>query len=70
MMIASKALCELDVLTIEYHDRRIDKIPRGSEIKLKEQLETERKNGCKVNILTFDDETYYLDTKEGLADLQ
>jgi hypothetical protein len=70
MMLATKALCELDVMTIEYHEKRIKTVPRGSDDKIKEQLISAQKKGCKVKIYVFDDETYHLDTEQGLKALE
>lgn len=72
MMLATKALCELDVMTIEYHEKRkrFETIPRGSDDKIKKQLKSAQKNGCKVKIFVFDDETYHLDTEQGLKELE
>lgn len=72
MMLATKALCELDVMTIEYHEKRkrFKTVPRGSDDKIKKQLKSAQKNGCKVKIFVFDDEKYPLDTEQGLKELK
>jgi FkbM family methyltransferase len=67
-MLASKALCELDVLTIEYHEDRIPSM-KGFQNKITQQLKAAQDSGCKVKVFNFDDESYYLDTPEGRAEL-
>jgi hypothetical protein len=70
MMLATKALCEVDLLTIEYHDHHTDKIPKGSKARMQESLKEARDAGCKIRVLDFNDETYVYDTVEGRAEVQ
>jgi hypothetical protein len=70
MMLGTKALCELDVMTIEYYEKKFKTVPRGSDDKIKKQLKSAQKNSCKVKIFVFDDETYHLDTEQGLKELE
>lgn len=68
MMLATKAICDVDVLTIEYHDNKI-KVPEGTTAQMQEKLKLARENGCKVRVFDLDDESYLNDTEKGRADL-